>query len=518
MGQLQKMDNSLSRPSESISLLRREPRDAFRRGAHLCLADLADGGVTRFLSAEAAPVYLTILYALLLFRRRHELDPLHAVLYDETRPVVENQTGVVYSLDAFAGDVNQLVEWGCLKREVEAARIRGYRDRSREHFRYTLTADTVSFLEWLEDRLDQRVHGSLQDGRDLLLDLTQRLNEAAKIVRRLRDGGDEEDARRLIYLLESADGEMDAIGRDLTVLRAEMHAYARGLATSEDLRRVVEGLERYVARYVRRLRELGGRAYMAARRLTRKPALDVLRQAQEKIAADGLGFRSTRRDTAELLQNAIVPFLRPNGRLLDTCSRVEEMAAQVVQRIHRRLRDLELRNFRLEEIGARLKDIAALAEDDVRPGLFLRRLTAFAHVPHDPNLETEGKARLPMVRAFREWTDRGAPESLRRPTSRPEDALVQDEDRRARLRAYVHQTLLRGAWSGRLSQTRLVAGENPFEWLAVAKAGFLSQGRDLDRAGVHVQDESGDARLSADGRHLSTVDHTLMVMEIPRGS
>jgi hypothetical protein len=279
----------IPKPTEAAGLLRREPRDGFRRGAHLRLADLADGGVTRFLSAEAAPVYLTLLYALLLFRRRHELDPLHTVLFDEIRPVVESQTAAPYSLDAFASDVNQLVEWGCLKREVEAERIRGYRDRSRDHFRYTLTSDTVSFLEWLEGRLDHRVHGTLQDGRDLLLDLTQRLNEAAKIVRRLREGGDEEDARRLIYLLESADNDMDAIGRDLTVLRAEMHAYSRGLATADDLRRVVDGLERYVARYVRRLRELGGRAYMAARRITRKPALDVLARAQEKAATEGGG-------------------------------------------------------------------------------------------------------------------------------------------------------------------------------------------------------------------------------------
>lgn len=510
--------NPLPTPAEAAGGLRREPRDSFRKGAHLRLSELADGGVTRFLSAEALPVYLTLLYALLLFRRRHELDPLHSTLYDEVRPVVEGVGGGPYTLDGFASDVGQLVEWGCLRREVEAARIRGYRDRSREHFRYSLTPDTVSFLEWLEGRLDQRVHGSAQDGRDLLLDLTQRLNEAAKIVRRLRERGEDEDARRLIHLLEAADGEIDAISRDLTSLRAEMHAYARGLASTEDLRRVVDGLERYVSRYVRRLRELGGRAYLAARRLTRKTSLDMLRQAQEKMVSDSVGFRALRRDAGELLQNAILPFLQPNGRLLDTCSRVEEMASQVIQRIHRRLRDMELRNFRLEEIGARLKDMAALPEADVRPGLFLRRLTAFAHFPSDPNLESEGKARLPMVRAFREWTERGAPEPLRRPTCRPEEVMVQDEERRARLRTYVHRTLLRGAWSGRLSTARLQPGENPFEWLAVAKAGFLSQGRDLDRVGVHVQDEPGEALLSSDGRHLSTVDHTLMVREGSHGS
>jgi hypothetical protein len=179
-----------------------------------------------------------------------------------------------------------------------------------------------------------------------------------------------------------------------------MHAYSRGLATADDLRRVVDGLERYVARYVRRLRELGGRAYMAARRITRKPALDVLARAQEKAATEGVGGRSTRRDTVELLQNAIIPFLRPNGRLLDTCSRVEEMAALVVQRIHRRLRDLELRNFRLEEIGARLKEMAALDENDDRPGLFLRRLMSLVHVPLDPNLQSEGKPDCPWCGRF----------------------------------------------------------------------------------------------------------------------
>jgi hypothetical protein len=52
----------------------------------------------------------------------------------------------------------------------------------------------------------------------------------------------------------------------------------------------------------------------------------------------------------------------------------------------------------------------------------------------------------------------------------------------------------------------------------VAKAGFLSQGRDLERAGVHIQDESGSAHLSADGRHVATVDHTLVVMEKSNGT
>ncbi len=503
--------------SSAIEGLRREPREAFGRGDHLALSGLADGPVTRFLFAEAGPVYLTLLYALLLFRRRHELDPLHADLYDEARPVIEKSIAPGYSLDAFASDMGQLTEWGCVRREVEAARIRGYRDRSREHFRYTLTNDTVSFLEWLEGRLEDRVHGSAQDGRDLLLDLTQRLNEAAKIARRVREEGGDEDARRLVHLIESADGEIGGISRDLTSLRAEMHAYARGLAAAEDLRKVVEGLERYVARYVHRLRELGGRAYLAARRLTRKSSLDALRRAQATLRSDAAGFRSSRRDAGEILLNAVLPFLRPGGRLLETCSRVEEMAAQVIQRVHRRLRDLELRNFRLEEIGARLRDVAALYDDDERPGLFLRRLVAFAHFPHDPNLESDGKAQVPLVRAFREHTQRGVPEPLRRPAIRPEDALVPEGERRARLRDFVHQVLLRGAFEGRLSQARLVAGENPLDWLMVGKAAYLNQGRDLARSGVQVQETEGEAALSVETTHLLTVDHQLSVKGERRG-
>jgi len=501
------------RPDLSVAgdLLRREPRDGFRRGAHLRLGDLADGGVTRFLAAEASPVYLTILYALLLFRRRHELDPLHTVLYDEVKPVVDSLGGGIYSPDAFASDVSQLGEWGCLRREVEAARIRGYRDRSREHFRYTLTPDTVAFLEWLEERLEERLHGTAQDGRDLLLDLTQRLNEAARIVRRLRTGGEEDDARRLIHLVESADGEIDLIGRDLTSLRAEMHGYSRGLATSEDLRRVVEGLERYVQRYVHRLRELGGRAYVAARRLSRPSSLQVLRQARERLMADRTGFRPGRRDAGERLLNAILPFLQPGGRLLESCSRVEEMASQVIQRVHRHLRDLELRNFRLEEWGARLKEMALLAENDPRPGRFLRRLVAFAHFPNDPYPDAEGKARPPAPRALREWTRRGPPESLKRPTVAVQDVFLQDEERRARLRDFVSVVLLRGQPAGRLANAHLLSGENPLDWLAVAKATYLNQGRDLQRSGVEVRESEGTAFLFSDGKHLETVDHELVV-------
>src|SRR5688572_26516952 len=114
------------------------------------LAELSDGPVTRFLFSEAGPVYLTLLYALLVSRRRHELAPLHADLYDAVHSAIAELTiDGEYSLDAFALDLNQLAQWGCVRKEVEVMRVRGYRDRSRENFRYSLTEDAVSFLEWL---------------------------------------------------------------------------------------------------------------------------------------------------------------------------------------------------------------------------------------------------------------------------------------------------------------------------------------------------------------------------------
>lgn len=504
------MDQELPR-QDPASLLRREPEKAYRLNTHLRLRDLADGEVTRFLSAEAWPVYLTLLYALMLFRRRHELAPLHEDLYDRVRPSVEAHTGSPYDPGSFASDMKQLVDWGCVRKDIEAARIRGYRDRSRENFRYALTRDAVSFLEWLEARLEDRVRGNVQDGRELLLDLVARLQEILKVVLKSRSSRlDADSARRLLYLLEAVDEGMDLIVGDLTSLRAEMHAFARGLAPQEDLKKVVARLEKYVAHYLRRMRDLGVKAYIAARRLAQSSRRNALRQARDTLEEERIFRRQGPRHPDEIL-DAALPFLKPEGQLAEACSRVDGMASEVVRRVQRHLRDIEARNFRLEELRARLAQMAALPEEDPRPAAYLKALVAFAHFRHDPHPDPEGgKARPPEPRRSYLWSPRGEPSPVR--AKRPVRAFFEGQEaKRQTLREYVQETLLKGRREGFLSEASLHPGDDPLGWLAVAKARYLGAGRELRRAGLCAERRPGSTTLSADGKHLWCMDHDLRV-------
>lgn len=498
---------------ELENLLRRAPDEALRRKAHLLLHNLHDGEITRFLFSEAWSVYLTALYTMLLMRRNHELAPMHADLFDKVR---ENISSLIpdgdYSIDAFANDMNQLGSWGCVSKEVEVSRIRGYRDRSRENYRYTLSGDTVSFLEWLESRLDVRVRGTSQDGRNLMLDLVGRLQDAMKIVRQAKKAGfDEESPRRLLHLLDSVDQGMDQITSELTTLRAEMQTFARGTADEQELKRVVAGLEKYVTQYVRQMRELGARAYLATRRLSQRRTRELLGMAREKLVAERTLGRHAVIEPNEVLDRAL-PFLKQDGRLVEVCSEVETMASEVVRRIYRRLRDLELRNFRLEELRARLEQMATLPEMEPRLGGYLVKLTAFAHLRYDPHPESDGSlARPPAPRRASDWSGRKEPAAVRTKRLKVETVYQATEFRRRQLRDFVRMTLLAGRSSGRLDEASLKPDENPLGWLSVAKAHYLAGGRELRRAGIEASATEGTVTLAAGRLHLSTPNHELRI-------
>jgi len=476
------------------------------------LRDLADRDVTAFLTAESWQVYLTVLYALLLLRRRHELAPLHADLYDNVRGAIEAIPGRnPYTSESFAGDMAQLAAWQCVRKDAEISRIRGYKDRSRENFRYTLNRDAVSFLEWLESRLEDRIHGGAHDGRDLLLDLAGRLQEILKIKNATKDKAlDSDSARRILYLLEAVDDGVDSINADLTALRAEMHAFARGLAAKEDLKKVVTGLEKYAAQYVRRMRDLGSAGYKTARRLAQPSSRRVLLEAQKILEAERSFRHQSLRDPNEIIEAAL-PFLEPQGHLADGCSRVEQMASEVVRRVHRQLKDLEVRNFRLEEIGARLGQIASLSETDGRKATaYLEALCAFAHFRNDPFPGQDGKARPPAPRRSGDWRSRQPPAALRKKRLRVQAVFQDDEAKRRALREHA-RLVLGGRDRGKLSETALNPGDNPFVWLEVAKAHYLGGGRRLKRAGVAVAKAPGSATLSADGKYILSEDHELEI-------
>lgn len=228
---------------------------AFADGCAPALALALDGRIAAVLTAERTPAYLTILYALLLFRRDHELEPLHE---DVLPRIAEAAAGLGgYDGPTFAQDVSQLVEWGAVERVTEARRLRGPRDNRRERFRYRLTDDAVALLEWLEARLAAKLAGRVGDSRDRLEDVVGHLRELRRVLDAWRGGEREPDrARRALYLIEAIGDTIDAVGGELLAFRAEMLGFASRPYDLDALRAILAWLDRYVAVYVARLQAL----------------------------------------------------------------------------------------------------------------------------------------------------------------------------------------------------------------------------------------------------------------------
>ena len=198
---------------------------------------------------------MTILYGLLLYRRDHELEPLHEdVLIRVSEPLTGRGP---YDGTLFAQDVGQLVAWGAVDRVVEAHKLRSYRDNRRERFRYRLAEDAVALLEWLEARLAAKLAGRAGDSRDRLQDVLGHLRELRRALDDWRGGAQTpEAARRALYLIESTTDSIDEVGAELLAFRAEMLAFASRPYDLDALRAILAWLERYVAVYVRRIEEL----------------------------------------------------------------------------------------------------------------------------------------------------------------------------------------------------------------------------------------------------------------------
>jgi hypothetical protein len=218
------------------------------------LARGLDGRIGAAITAERAPWYLTILYGLLLFRRDHELEPLHE---DVQARVTDAVSGLgPYDAAVFAQDVAQLADWKAIGGSPRPA-ARSYRDNRRERFRYRLTDDAVALLEWLEARLAAKLAGRVGDSRDRLADVVGHLREVRRVLDDWRAGQRGPDqARRVLYLIEAAGDALDDVSTELLAFRAEMLAFASRPYDVGSLRAILSWLERYVAVYLRRLEEL----------------------------------------------------------------------------------------------------------------------------------------------------------------------------------------------------------------------------------------------------------------------
>ncbi len=488
---------------------------AYDEGAAPVLLRALDHPVASAIVVERAAAYVTILYGMLLLRRGHELEPLHedverfsALALAAIEPERDDQ--------AFSRDLDQLVAWGCLERRAEPLKIRGYKDVRRERFRYRLTDDAVALLDWLEVRLESRMQGRANDGRDLMVDVLGYLKELVRVVGQWHKGERGEDgARRALHLLSSLDDRVHAITEELLAFRGGMLVFAARPYDLDALVAILAWLERYVTVYVARIETLRGEIAARIDELVQPRFRRALAEQHDALvrerAETPAAFRSggALRDPGELL-DAQRPFFAEHGSLVDLCTRIDDSARAVIRKMLRHLRELERRSARLADVRARIQELKAQPadENDERIAHFANALVASAHARFGGRHGyANDRAAPPLPRRHSPPdVDRSTRPPLR-PKKTPPEAVRELRARRLDdLRRWIDEAVLRGEVQVRLGAAALVAPDAPRRWLDVARAWHLDRGRDLLRLDIAIAPESGEVHVGDDATGLSASD------------
>lgn len=348
------------------------------------------------LASDRAAEYVAILRAFARLREGHEPEPLHeSVLREVCSEDVAPEADI-----QFKAAIRQLKDWNLLTERIEKERLRGYRDKRRDKFRYRLDDDAIAFVAWLEDRHANDLSPEGSDITGNLLDMQcSLLHELRRKLRAVNsDHVEYEAAGDVLYRVEQLRLYVEATAKTLQVLNLRLLAF--GTVFKPDEAKAIIGelgvfLERFGRRFgvlreeiVADLQEVGKdvhhRRWMACVECLKTEAARFTHISNVRVP-----------DPFRILYDALA-FYAPEGNLVSLMSRVTDSARRVWGKLNARLRELERRNHRLEDLGARLLEFAQLPEAEV-PSDWMRRLLETASLRGDAQISPDGeKAKHPL--------------------------------------------------------------------------------------------------------------------------
>jgi len=350
------------------------------------------------LASSRAVEYVAILRAFADFRRHHEPEPLH----EDIAQTVCGDEATAVDAATFKNDLRQLRDWGLVTERIEKERLRGYRDNRRTKFRYRMCDEAAALVEWLAERRTRElnVEGDITGN---LLDLQcSLLHELRRRLRSVEVGGGDRAATALpspdlagdvLYRVEQMRVYVESTARTLQELNLRLLSFGADTFSIDEAKPVVDELALFLERFGRRSGTL--RADIASDLADLRRACHAKRweACGAALRAEAEKFRHIARvriPSAEALLADAVAFYAPDGTLVDLMHRIVDSARKVWGKLNARLRELERRNHRLEDLGFRLRDLARLGEDDVPYG-WLRGLLRTAAMRGDAQIRPGGE-------------------------------------------------------------------------------------------------------------------------------
>jgi len=409
------------------------------------------------LSSERAAEYVACLRALAAFREEHEPEPLH----EDVAARVCGEDAPPSAEASFKDLMRQLKDWGLVSERIEKERLRGYRDNRRQKFRYRICDDAVAFVAWLSERHERDLAPAAGDETGNLLDMQRSLlMELRRMLRRVDpESVSYETAGDVLFRIEQVSRYTDATARTLQTLNLRLLGFGIEEFSADEAKTIVEELSLFLERF--------GRRFGAMREDILRDIEEMRRECHAKrwlacakvLEAESAKFRHIASvkvpDSAKVLADAAI-FYGPGGTLVSLMARVGDSARKVWGKLNAKLRELERRNHRIEDLGARLTEMAARGEDDV-PHRWLQRLLEQANMRGDAQSRPAGEKSIPprpkkasqaRERKIVTWI------TPRKVGERPDVASITQEKAR-RMRAWMEA---RGLYPAAATETALSGG------------------------------------------------------------
>ena len=346
------------------------------------------------LASERAAEYVAILRALAAFRAEHEPEPLH----EEVERKVCGEDAEASASAAFKADIHQLKEWDLVTERIEKERLRGYRDNRRAKFRYRMCDDAAAFVEWLEDR---HAHDLLPGGGDETGNLLDMQRSILAELRRMLHRVDAahvgyETAGDVLFRVDQVSRYVDATAKTLQELNLRLLSFGIAEFSAEEAKPIVDELAVFLERFGRRFGTLREDILRDVEEMRRDCHAKRWKACADTLAAETSRFRHIASvkipDAQRILADASL-FYGAGGTqvsLVSLMSRIGDSARKVWGKLNTKLRELERRNHRIEDVGARLAELARLDEGNV-PHRWLQRLLEPAAMCGDAQVRPNGE-------------------------------------------------------------------------------------------------------------------------------
>jgi hypothetical protein len=493
--------------SRAKQLLEHDPSQAFPLHGGNCLLHFQNPNFGYLLTTERATFYLNILYGLLLFRRCHELEPLHEDIFQFILPAQQAEAEDGYDSNSFNQDMRQLEKWELISQRIERERLRGYKDTRRRKFRYRISDQALSFLQWLEDQLRDALEPQGPDTRNLLEEAAGGVRELKRTLNKVQKNNPDPDRARTAFYQLTRLGHLTLdINRSLADFNTRLITFTLERYDISTAQALLAELRYFLENYLNRIQLLRREIIPELEALSAPrfaPKWELCKSLlEDELSHSPMLMRSRNIPMAGQEIARLIRFYEFDGQLDRLCARIRASAQSVWRKLYTHLRELERKSHRMEDLRTRIAEMAAQPEDANFSG-FINELIAPARMISDMHYWNAAEKAEPPQPRLDQHAVRQSPVNYLKPKAKgsPDSVRSLNEENLLRLRRWIEKAHTQ--FPAELSQGNFSDFDDHASLIELARNGLLGNKTRLAHiAGLNLEPTDRPTAVDIDDRLL----------------